>query len=97
VTRGLESMKRILSSLLSKENLELYCNPESFSAETFDEFKFMSILGNVNVVIEQFRKLFESECPLICEFYCIQGFEPLFTFYRWLVKVTQCIESLPVK
>lgn len=50
----LESMKRILATLLSTENLNAYLNPDNFDPSNFDHYKFMSLLGNINVVIEQF-------------------------------------------
>ena len=29
--------------------------------------------------------------------YSLKGFDPLFEFYRWMIKATLCVEKLPVK
>lgn len=49
-------------------------NPDKFTVEDFNVFKFMSAIGNYNVIIEQFNKLLEGECHYICEMYSLDGF-----------------------
>ena len=48
----LESMKRILTSLFDINYLKEFLDPDNFDENNFDHYKFMSILGNINVVIE---------------------------------------------